>query len=487
MNYRMIFNTVGKVFITLAALLLLPILVAIIYNESSALYLTISSAASLAVGIILTKTIKPKSNVIYAKEGFIIVTFAWITLSLAGCLPFYLSGEIPSFIDAFFETVSGFTTTGASVIKDVESMSHGLLFWRSFTHWIGGMGIIVFIVAINKKISDRSIHVLRAEMPGPTVDKLVPRAKDTATILYLIYVVLTVVEILLLLPGNMNFFECVVHALGTAGTGGFGIKADSVASYDAYSQWIIAIFMFLFAINFNLFYLVIIGKIKSALKSTEFISYVIIVLLSITIVSVNIYPCYENLSEVLRLSTFQVCSIISTTGYSTANFDLWPQLSKTVLIVLMFIGGCAGSTAGGLKVTRIVVLFKRSLKEFRRIIHPRAVDVVKSEGKTVDENNVSGIGVYLAVYAFTFTALLILVSLFGGSFSSDANLFETHFSAVASCFNNIGPGLNAVGPMCSFADYSPLSKIVLSIAMLLGRLEIYPLIITFSPSTWLKR
>ncbi len=487
MNYRMIFNTTAKVLITLGLLLFLPFIVALCYQENSALYILISSAIALVVGFVMMKLSMPKTNVIYAREGFIIVTFAWLALSVVGCLPFYLSGEIPSFIDAFFETVSGFTTTGASILTNVEDMSRCLLFWRSFTHWIGGMGIIVFIIAINKKITERSIHVLRAEMPGPTVDKLVPRAKDTSVILYLIYTALTLLEIILLCFGDMDLFESIVYSLGTAGTGGFATKADGLASYSAYSQWVIAIFMFIFAINFNLFYLTIIGKIKNVLKSTEFKTYVIIVFTSIAVVSINIYPQIENLSEVLRLSTFQVTSIISTTGYSTANFNLWPQLSKTVLVILMFIGGCAGSTAGGLKVTRIVVLFKRILVEFKRIIHPRAVDVVKSEGKTVDDDTVNSIGIYIALYALCFFIILILVSIFGGSFSEGTNLFETHFTAVTSCINNIGPGLNAVGPMGSFANYSPISKLILSFTMLLGRLELYPLLITLSPSTWIRK
>lgn len=487
MNYKMIFNTIGKVTFTAGVLLILPLAIAIGYMEKSALYIAITAVGAIAVGLLAVKTIKPDNNVIYSKEGFVIVSLSWLVLSLVGCLPFYLSGQIPSFVDAFFETVSGFTTTGASILDNPALMDNGLLFWRSFTHWVGGMGIVVFVVAINKKITDRSIHILRAEMPGPTVDKLVPKAKDTATILYLIYLVLTIVEMILLSFGDMNLFESVIHALGTAGTGGFGIKADSITSYSAYTQWVIAIFMFLFAINFNLFYLVIIGKVKTALKSNELIAYLVIVLLSITLVSINIYPTYQNLDEVLRLSTFQVASIISTTGYSTVNFDAWPALSKSILIILMFIGGCAGSTAGGLKVSRIVILFKRITKEFRRIIHPRAVETVKMEGKTVDETTVNGIGIYLALYILSFVVIFLLLCLFGGSFPEGANLFETHFSATASCLNNIGPGFNAVGPMLNYANYSNISKILLSFTMLLGRLELYPLLITLSPTTWLKR
>ncbi|MBO5712744.1 MAG: TrkH family potassium uptake protein [Clostridia bacterium] len=486
MNYKMILNTTGKVLLTGGILLLLPLLIAIGYLENSALYLGITAFLAILIGFLIVKFIKPNNNVIYSKEGFIIVTLAWLVLSLVGCLPFYLSGQIPSFIDAFFETVSGFTTTGASILNDPSLMDKGLLFWRSFTHWIGGMGIIVFIVAINKKISDSSIHVLRAEMPGPSVDKLVPTAKDTATILYLIYLVLTGLEVILLAFGDMNLFDAIVHALGTAGTGGFGVRADSIASYSAYSQWVIAIFMFLFGINFNLFYLVIIGKIKNVLKSNELITYILIVLLSITVVSINIYPIYENLADVLRLSTFQVTSLMSTTGYSTVNFDAWPTLSKSILILLMFIGGCAGSTAGGFKVSRIVIIFKRIKKELRRIIHPRSVESIKTEGKLIDETTVNGTGTYLAIYVLSFVVVFFLLSLFGGNFAEGVNLFETNFTATLSCLNNIGPGLNGVGPTLNFANYSDASKIVLSFTMLLGRLELYPLLITLSASTWVK-
>ena len=487
MNYRMIFYTTAKVIMTVGVLLFLPLIIAVCYSEASALYIAITSIGAIVVGYLLMKLTTPKNNVIYSREGFIIVTFSWLILSLIGCLPFYLSGQIPSFIDAFFETVSGFTTTGASILNNPADMDKGLLLWRSFTHWIGGMGIIVFIVAINKKVSDRSIHVLRAEMPGYSVDKLVPKAKDTAIILYLIYIALTVLEIILLTFGDMTFFESVIHSLGTTGTGGFGIKADSISSYSAYSQWVIAIFMFLSAINFNLFFLVIVGKIKNAIKSNELICYLIMVLVSIIIVSVSIYPEYKNIEEVLRLSTFQVTSTISTTGYSTANFDLWPQLAKTILIFLMFVGGCAGSTAGGFKVTRIVILFKRIGKELKKIIHPRSVEVIKTEGKSVEETTVNSIGIYLALYITSFISIFVLVCIFGGNFAPDANLFETHFTATLACLNNIGPGLNAVGPMANFANYNPITKIILSFAMLLGRLELYPLLITLSPSTWYKR
>jgi trk system potassium uptake protein TrkH len=285
----------------------------------------------------------------------------------------------------------------------------------------------------------------------------------------------------------MTFFESVVHSIGTAGTGGFGIKADSITSYSAYSQWVIAIFMFLFGINFNLFFLVIVGKVKSAIKSNELITYVILVLVSIAVVSTTIYPMYENLEEVLRLSTFQVTSLISTTGYSTANFDAWPQITKSVLVTLMFVGGCAGSTAGGFKVSRIVILFKRLAKEFRRIIHPRSVETIKTEGKTVEETTVNSIGIYLALYVACFVITFLLLNIFGGNFGADANLFETYFTTTASCLNNIGPGFNAVGPMMNFANYSPISKVILSFTMLLGRLELYPLLIALSPTTWFKK
>ncbi len=479
MNYKMIFSTLGRVFIALAALLMLPAVVALYYREECISAFLISAAISLVLGLSLYFIFKTKNHVIYAREGIAIVALVWLGFSTVGALPFVIGSEIPSFVDAVFETVSGFTTTGASILTDVESMSRGLLFWRSFTHGIGGMGVLVFVMALMPNVSERSIHLMRAEMPGPIFGKLVPKAKDTARVLYLIYIFLTVVQIFLLLCGGMSLFDSIVHTFGTAGTGGFGIKADSIGSYSPYLQWVIAVFMLIFGINFNIYYMLLIRKFKMALKSTELWSYIGIVVASVVIVCFNIYPMYENFSAVLRHSVFQISSIITTTGYATVDFNLWPGLSKAVLVLLMFIGACAGSTAGGLKVSRVVLLFKTIGREFRKMLHPRSVNSVKFEGKTVDSTVVSTVTTYLATYIFCFGIIFMLVSI-------EPFSFETNFTAVASCFNNVGPGLADVGPASSYAQFSDLSKIVLSLAMLLGRLEIYPMLLLFMPSLWSK-
>jgi len=482
MNRRMIAYMVGRILQIEAALLLLPLLTALLYTEwRVALAFLATAAIAAGVGTLLTLLIgKKRDRTIFAREGFIIVAFAWILMSVIGALPFVFSREIPSFVDAFFETVSGFTTTGASILTDVEAMSHGLLFWRSFTHWIGGMGVLVFIMAIFPSESGRSIHIMRAEMPGPIVGKLVPKIRDTAKILYLIYIGMTALLTILLLCGGMNLFESLIHAFGTAGTGGFGVKADSIGGYSPYLQWVITVFMLLFGVNFNLYYLILIRRTRSALKSSELWCYLAIVGLSVAAITANISPLYGTLSESIRHAAFQVSSIMTTTGYSTVDFNLWPSFSKTLLVVLMFIGGCAGSTAGGLKVSRVMLLFKSIRRDVKRMLHPRSVAVVKLEGKAVDEPTIHGSTVYFAVYSAIFFVFLLLLSL-------EPFDFESTFTAVSACFNNIGPGLGAFGPASSFAAYSPFGKLLLSAAMLLGRLEIFPLLIAFSPSTWTKK
>ncbi|MBQ1211169.1 MAG: TrkH family potassium uptake protein [Clostridia bacterium] len=482
MNHKIIANVVGKIVLVEALLMALPALVSIFYGETDILWsFLVTITAALAIGSLLTWLPQPKDTLIYAKEGFVIVSLAWIGLSLIGALPFWLTGEIPSFVDAFFETVSGFTTTGASILTDVEGMSRGLLFWRSETHWVGGMGVLVFVMALIPNLSERSIHVLRAEVPGPTVGKLVPRIKDTAKILYSIYIVLTLVEIVFLLCGGMPLFDSVVHAFGTAGTGGFGIKADSIGGYSPYLQWVIAIFMLLFGVNFNLYYLLLIRRFRSALKSSELWTYLGIVAVAVLLIGGNIYPLYHNLGDTLRHATFQVSSLITTTGYSTVNFDLWPTFSKFLLVMLMLIGGCAGSTAGGLKVARVVLLFKQLKSEMQRLLHPRAVKTVNFEGKRVDAQTMTGVNVYLGVYLMVLVAVILLLSL------EPLMNFESNVTAAVACFNNIGPGLSAVGPMNSYAGYSDFSTLVLSAAMLLGRLEIFPLLLFASPATWTKK
>ena len=477
MNRKMVFYTVGYIALAEAALLLLPALVSIIYLEESGLSFCITAMLSLAIGTIFILLFKPQSRIIYAKEGFAIVAYAWLLMSAIGALPFVIGGAIPSYVDAFFETVSGFTTTGASILTDVESLDKCMLFWRSFTHWIGGMGVLVLVTAVVPNIADRSLNILKAEMPGPTVGKLVPRSRDTAKILYWIYFGMTAILTVLLIAGGMPIFDSIVHAFGTAGTGGFGIKADSIASYSPYLQWVITVFMFLFAINFNLYYLMLIRKFRAVFKSDELWFFCALVLFCIGAITVDILPMYETFEEAIRLSAFQVCTIVSTTGYATADFNLWPGLSKALLLILMFIGGCAGSTGGGLKAARVVILFKSIKKELKRLLHPRSVKAVMSEGKKLDDETLNGVTSYFAVYTLCIIAVFVLLSF-------EPFDFETNFTASVACFNNIGPGFGAVGPASSFADYSGFSKIILSFAMLLGRLEVFPLLLGLNPLIW---
>jgi len=479
MNRKMIFYLLGQIIKAEAALMALPLLVSIIYSEPRVL-LSFGAAIliALTVGFGLTFFCKTDNKNIFAKEGFIIVSLAWISMSLIGALPFTFSGEIENYVDAIFETVSGFTTTGASIISDLEGMSYGLLFWRSFTHWVGGMGVLVFVMAILPS-SDKSIHIMRAEMPGPIVGKLVPKAKQTAKLLYLIYIVLTIVEIIFLLFGGMSLFESVVHAFGTAGTGGFGVKANSIESYSPYIQWVITVFMFIFGINFNLFYLILIGRIKNVFKSSELWCYTLIVLGAGAMVCANIWSMFQNASDCIRTSLFQVVSIITTTGYATTDFNLWPELSKGILFTLMFIGGCAGSTAGGLKVSRILLIFKMIKNELLHMLHPRSVSSVRFEGKKVDSTTQNSVYSYFTLFMICFFTIFLVVSLDGFDFQST-------FTTVATCINNVGPAFGAFGPASNYSAYSDLSKIVLSLGMLLGRLEIYPLLFLFTPSVWMK-
>lgn len=480
MNRKMVFFTLGQLLLIEAALMVLPLIVALIYKEPTALHFLATIIATAVTGGVLMLTLRKHSTVIYAREGFAIVSISWIALSLFGALPFFLSNEIPNYIDAFFETVSGFTTTGASILENVEALSHGMLFWRSFTHWIGGMGVLVFYMAILTGASEKSMHIMRAEVPGPIVGKLVPKAKDTARVLYLIYIVLTVIETIMLLFGGMPLFDSVVHSFGTAGTGGFGIKADSLAGYSPYCQWVITAFMIVFGINFNLYYLLLIHRFKSVLKSTELWVYLGIVSAAVTVIAINVYSMYGSVSEAIRNSAFQVASIVSTTGYSTVDFNLWPGLSKTILLLLMFIGSCAGSTAGGLKVSRIIIIFKMCRNELRHMLNPRSVNVVKLDGKQVDSATLKNAANYFSLYMFCFAIIFLLLAF-------EPFSFETNFSATAACFNNIGPGFDAVGPSANFFAYSPFSKLLLSFAMLLGRLEIFPMILLFSKGLWRKK
>lgn len=475
MNYKMVIHTTGQILGVGALCLMASAAVSLVYMEVQGIWLLIS--AIIAGGLYgASLFFKPKDNVFFAKEGLVTVALAWIILSLVGALPFYFSGEIPSYIDSVFETVSGLTTTGATILDDPQVLSHGNMFWRSLCHWIGGMGVLVLLVAILPQVSGRSIHMLRAEMPGHVVGKLVPKARQTARLLYIIYIVLTLLEFVLLLFGKMPVFESAIHALGTAGTGGFGVYADSIKNYSVYCQWIIAIFMFIFGINFNLFFLAFIGRFKLAIKSRELWVYTSIVLLSIIAVAFNIRDFYPTFSESIRHAAFQVSAYISTTGYTTANADMWPTLSKTILLLLMFSGACAGSTAGGLKLSRFIILLKSVHKRIRQVLYPRTVKAVRFEGKSLDDDTITAVLSYFAIYIFCFVVLFLVLSF-------EPFSIETNFSAAASTFNNIGP---IFGGLSNFAPYSDFSKIIMSFAMLLGRLEIYPLLILFMPATWKK-
>ncbi len=481
MNYRVIIKTLGKLFLVEAVLLALPLGVGIYYGEDTLLSFLIPMGLLVAAAGIIRMLPVNRRREIYAREGFVIVALSWVLLSLVGALPFYISGEIPSYLDSVFETISGFTTTGASILENVETLSRSMNFWRCFTHWIGGMGVLVFMLAILPQDDMRAMHLLRAESPGPTVGKLVSKINLTARILYGIYMVLTVLMIVLLLFGGLPLYDSVVHAFATAGTGGFSIKAASIAAYDSvYIDVVVSVFMLLFGVNFNLFYLLLIGKVRQVLKSDELRWYLGIVTAAVFAIALNILHLYQSFGESLRYALFQVSSIISTTGFATADFNQWPELSKAILLMLMFVGSCAGSTGGGLKVSRIIIMVKSFFYEIRSMANPRAVVSIRLEGKSVDRTIVRRVTNYWLVYCLIFIVSILLVSL-------DSFNFTTHFSAVAACINNVGPGFDAVGPTASFADLNVLSKLVLMADMLFGRLELFPLLVTMAPSTWRRR
>ncbi|MFV0394165.1 MAG: TrkH family potassium uptake protein [Coprobacillaceae bacterium] len=479
MNRRMIVYTLGKILKVTGLLMIFPIITALVFQETEGFAYLITGIIVFLFGTIISHDVPKKKN-IYAKEGFVIVAVSWILLSAFGALPFCLTGEIPSYIDAFFETVSGFTTTGASILNDVEAMSYASLFWRSFTHWIGGMGILVFAVAFIPIASGRTLHILKAEMPGPVVGKLVSKIHVTARILYIMYAVLTLIEVVLLLFGGMSFFDSLLNAFGTAGTGGFAIKNASIAAYNsAYIDGVITVFMILFGINFNLIYFVVIGKIATALKSEELRWYIGIIVTAIIGITINIVHMYNSYLEAFRYASFQVASIITTTGYVTADYGMWPMFSQTILLLLMFVGASSGSTGGGMKVSRLVMYGKNAVKQIKKLIHPHSVVSVEFEGQPVEPKTISNIHAYLILYAMIFVVSLLILSL--------ENIdFQSVFSAVATCINNIGPGFNEVGPVSNFSGLSDLSKIVLSFDMLAGRLEIFPILILFSKSLWKK-
>jgi len=479
MNYKMIAYVLGFVLKIEAAFMTLALIVALYYKENSAWAIAITMAVTLAVGFLLG-SVKLKNKVIHAKEGLVTVALSWIVMSLLGTLPFYISGTIPSYLDGFFEVVSGFTTTGASILTDIESLPKGILFWRSFTHWLGGMGILVFVLAILPMTSGHSLHLMRAESPGPETGKLVPNMAKTAKILYTIYFLMTVVEIVLLMVAGMDLYDAAVHAFGTAGTGGFSVRNASIAAYDSVAvDSIITVFMILFGVNFSLYYLILAKNFMQAVRSEELRIYLITIIASMTIITFNILPMYPSITEALRFSSFQVGSIITTTGYATANTDLWPQLSKTILILLMFFGASAGSTGGGLKAVRVLLLFKIARRDLNKILHPNTVKIVKLDRKRVSEDTVSSVKSFFFVY-LVITALSVLLVSFDG-FD-----IETTSTAVFACINNIGPGFGMVGATGNYSEFSDFSKIILAFNMLVGRLEVYPMILMFVPSVWRK-
>ncbi len=479
MNFKMILYIMGKIMYLGAGLMLLPVIVALILREFGIL---IDFLIPITLMVIIATALhykKPTQTTIYAKEGFMIVALSWIIISFFGAMPFVFSGSIPSFVDAFFETVSGFTTTGASILIDIEGLPSSILFWRSFTHWIGGMGVLVFLLALLPQSDTRSIHLLRAEVPGPTVGKLVSKMALTARILYGIYCALTVLEIIFLLFGGMPLFDSMVNAFATAGTGGFAIKNASIAYYNsAYVDGVIGVFMILFGINFNLFFLLLIRNFKSVFKNEELRTYLLIIAVSVLIITVNILPLYENaLGTSFRFAFFQVASIITTTGFATADFNLWPAFSQTILVLLMFVGASAGSTGGGLKVSRVILMVKAAYREVKLLLSPRSISSIKLEGKTVEEKTIGGVNAFFIVYAFILGGSVLLLSI-------DGLDLTTNFTSVVACLNNIGPGLSDVGPTGNYSGFSDFSKIILAFNMLAGRLEIFPLLILFSPSTW---
>ncbi len=480
MNYKMIVYNIGKILLVEAVLLVLPAIVSIIYSDGVLASYAVTIAALTVTGILATKK-KPENKSIYAKEGYVIVAFTWILMSLFGALPFWLSGGIPHFVDAFFETVSGFTTTGSTILNNIEVMPKSLLFWRSFTHWIGGMGILVFVIAVMPKTENSSMHVMRAEVPGPTVGKLVSKLGASARILYGIYCGMTAIMVGFLLAGDMPLFDSLVNAFATAGTGGFGILNNSIEGYNnLYFEMVIAVFMLLFGINFNLYYLLLIRRFKQALKSEELRCYLGIVATAIIIIAISLITGNHSAGYAFRHAFFQVASIITTTGFSSTDFGTWPIIAQLTLFFLMFIGACAGSTGGGIKVSRLVILVKSGMRDIKKAINPRSIETVKVDKQTVEEPVVKGISVFFAMYIIVLAVSAMVVSL-------DGRDLTTTLTSVVACIGNIGPGLGAVGPAGNFADFSVLSKIVLSFDMLAGRLELIPMLMIFTPYAWSRK
>ena len=479
MNYAMIRYIIGWILNFEAAFMRPSFVVGLIYREKSAWAIFATMLLCLVIGVPMVLLKRPKQAVFYAKDGFVSVGLSWVVLSVMGALPFVISGSIPHPVDALFETVSGFTTTGSSILSDVEALPKCMLFWRSFTHWVGGMGVLVFMLTILPMSGGYHMNLMRAESPGPSVERFVPTVKSTAKILYGIYICLSLLELLLLLVGKMPMFDALTLTFGTAGTGGFGIKNDSIGSYTTYQQTVITIFMILFGVNFNVYFLFLLKKIRQGLKNEELRAYLGIILGAILLITVNIAGKFGNPFLAFHHAAFQVGSIITTTGYSTVDFNTWPTFSKTVLVLLMLIGASAGSTGGGIKVSRIVILAKSVKKELKQYLHPHSISKIKMDGKPVEHEVVRSINVFLIAYLLIYAVSMLIVSL-------DNFDFTTTFTSVAATINNIGPGLDLVGPAANFGILSVPSKLVLVFDMLAGRLEIFPLLLLFVPDTWRK-
>ena len=480
MNYKMTAYVLGKMLGVEALVLCIPAAVSLIYGETSDMAAFGITSAVLCVFFLLFGRKKPENGRIYGKDGLVIVAAAWILWSVFGALPFYLSREIPSYVDALFETVSGFTTTGSTILTDIEALSYGMNFWRCLTHWIGGMGVLVFVMVVTSLDDKSSMHLMRAEVPGPEADKLVPKARETAKLLYAMYLALTVAEIIFLLAGGMNLYDSIIHSFSTAGTGGFANHNSSVAYYDsAYIDGVITVFMILFGINFNMYFLLLIKDVKSVWKNEEVRAYLGIIVAATLVITCNVLSIYKEPLKAFRYSIFQVASIITTTGFATADFNLWPELSKCILLLIMVIGACAGSTGGGVKVSRFLILWKSILKQVKGMLHPKSVNVVKVNGKKISNETLQGVYAYFSAYVFVFGISVLLVAL-------DNFDFATTISGVLTTLSNVGPGISRVGPIENFQSFSVLSKIVFSMDMLIGRLEIFPFLMIFSPSFWRK-
>lgn len=481
MNYRMVVFVLGRIFLVEAAMLLLPMVCSAIYGEWYMLPAFLLPAVILLLLGLAASLRTPKNTTIYARDGLAIVALVWVLMSAFGALPFVISGEIPAFADAFFEMVSGFTTTGSTILNDVEALSHGALFWRSFSHWVGGMGVLVFAMAVLPMTDGRAMHLMRAEVPGPTCGKLSSKLSDSAKILYGIYFAMTALEVALLCAGGMSLYESLIHAFGTAGTGGFSNRALSIGAYqNPYFEWVIGIFMLLFGVNFNLYYFILMRHFREAFGSEELRAYLGIVLFSTVTIAANILSMVGSVGEAVRTAFFQVSSIITTTGYGTTDFNLWPTYSRILLLLLMFVGGCAGSTAGGLKVSRVIIFFKAARQDLNKMLHTHAVTAIRFEGKPLDEKTLQGVHNYFNVYMLLIMLSTVLVSLDGFD-------MITTFTAVITCLNNVGPGMEMVGPMGNFSQFSAPVKYLLSFDMLAGRLELYPMLALFAPRLWRRR